>query len=307
MHHSVSAGLLFLLLSGGGPALAQSPSSSSVGLSVRRIELVSDDAQPAVEVAVSPGLSTVFLFDSEVSREGLSLEGRERFAMVDAGLNTLRLVPSEKISAGERAKLTVRFQDGAAPASTTFVLVAHPARSEALIEVYRRRRGVETYQEEVRQARIEAEQCREENERLRAQRSVPDGVTGLIATSVLDGRGIDFRDVSKVATLGSGGAAGNAYVRTYRTAHRVAVEVGLIHVGDAQPWTAAGAMLRSKGNEELKVLRVWQSGPLAPGSTNQRVVVEAEAASESPQGPFTLKLWDADQRRTVTLGNVTFP
>ncbi|SDE61015.1 DUF2381 family protein [Myxococcus virescens] len=306
MHHSVSAVLLSLLLSGAGAALAQSP-SSTVGLSVRRIELVSDDAQPAVEVAVSPGLSTVFLFDSEASREGLMLEGRERFAMVDAGLNTLRLIPSEKISAGERLKLTVRFRDGAAPASATIVLVAHPARSEALIEVYRRKRGIETYQEEVRQARLEAEQYKEENARLRAERSAPDGVTGLIATSVLDGRGIDFRDVTQGVSQAPGGAAAKQWVYAYRAARRVAVEVFLVSGGDAQPWTAVGAMLRGKANEELKVIQVWQSGPVAPGSDGQRVVVEAEVASESPRGSFTLKLWDADMRRTVTLGNVTFP
>ncbi|RKG90457.1 DUF2381 family protein [Corallococcus sp. CA049B] len=306
MHHSVSAVLLFFLLAGEGAALAQSP-ASTVGLSVRRIELASDDAQPAPEVAVSLGLSTVFLFDSEASREGLMLEGRERFAMVDAGLNTLRLVPSEKISAGERLKLTVRFQDGAAPASATFVLVAHPARSEALVEVYRRKRSVETYQEEVRQARIEATQCREENERLRAERSAPDGLTGLISTKVLSGRGVDFRDVTMDVTQGPGGAAGKQLVLAYRTARRVAVEVTLKYVGDAQPWTAVGATLRSKTSDELKVRQVWQSGPVAPGSDTQRVVVEAEAASESPQGSFTLKLWDADMRRTVTLGNVTFP
>lgn len=249
----------------------------------------------------------MLLFDSEVSREGLTLEGRERFSMVDAGGTTLRLIPSEKISAGERLKLTVRFQDGAAPASATFVLVAHPARSEALVEVYRRKRSVETYQEEVRQARIEAEKCREENERLRAERSTPNGLTGLISTEVLSGRGVEFRDVTKGVTEGPGGAAGKHRVVAYRAARRVAVEVGLVPVGDAQPWTAVGALLRTKGNEELKVLQVWQSGPVAPGSTLQRVVVEAEAASESPLGSFTLKLWDADGRRTVTLGNVTFP
>ncbi|WP_141593882.1 DUF2381 family protein [Myxococcus sp. AB056] len=306
MHHSVSAVLLFLFLAGEGAALAQSP-SSAVALSVRRIELVSDDAQPAAEVAVSPGLSTVFLFDSEVSREGLALEGRERFAMVDAGLNTLRLVPSEAITGGERLKLTVRFQDGAAPASATFVLVAHPARSEAHVEVYRRKRRVESYQEEVRQARIEAEQYKEENARLRAERSAPDGLTGLISTAVLSGRGVDFRDLTEGVTQAPGGAASKHLVYAYRTARRVAVEVTLKYVGDAQPWTAVGAMLRGKANEEMKVLRVWQSGPVASGPAVQRVVVEAEAASESPKGPFTLKLWDADGRRTVTLGNVTFP
>ncbi|NOJ81966.1 DUF2381 family protein [Myxococcus xanthus] len=307
MRHSVSAGLLFLLLAGGGPALAQSPSSSSVGLSVRRVELVSDDAQPAVEVAVSPGLSTVFIFDSEVGRDGLTLEGRERFAVVDAGLTTLRLVPSEKISAGERLKLTVRFHDGAAPASATFVLVSHPARSEALVEVYRRRRDVETYQEEVRQARIEAEQCREENERLRAERSAPDGLTGLISADVVSRRGVDFRDLTKSVTMTPGGAAAKQYVYAYRAARRVAVEVTLMSRGDDQPWTAVGATLRGKANEELKVLQVWQSSPVAPGSDTQRVVVEAEFASGGPQGGFTLKLWDSDMRRTITLGNITFP
>ncbi|WP_426747379.1 DUF2381 family protein [Myxococcus faecalis] len=306
MHHSVSAVLLSLLLSGTGAALAQSP-SSTVGLSVRRVELVPDDAQPTVEVAVSPGLSTVFLFDSEVSREGLMLEGRERFAMVDAGLNTLRLVPSEKILAGERLKLTVRFQDGSAPAASTFVLVAHPARSEAHVEVYRRKRSVETYQEEVRLARSEAEQCREENARLRAERSAPDGLTGLISTEVLSKRGVDYRDLTKGVSQAPGGAAARQYVYAYRAARRVAVEVIFMSGGDAQPWTAVGAMLRGKANEELKVLRVWQSGPVASDSTSQRLVVEAEAAAESPQGPFTLKLWDVDGRRTVTLGNVTFP
>ncbi|WP_141329050.1 DUF2381 family protein [Myxococcus sp. AB025B] len=306
MHHSVSAVLLFLFLAGEGAALAQSP-SSPVGLSVRRIELVSDDAQPAIEVAVSPGLSTVFLFDSEVNREGLTLEGRERFAMLDAGLSTLRLVPSEKISAGERLKLTVRFQDGAAPVSATFVLVAHPARSEAHVEVYRRKRRVETYQEEVRQARLEAEKCREENEHLRAARNTPDGLTGLISTGVLGRRSVEFRDVTDGVPLGPGGAADKHSVYAYRTARRVAVVVALMSRRDAQPWAAVGAMLRGKGNEELKVLQVWQSGPLAAGSALQRVVVEAEAAEETPQGRFTLTLWDADMRRTVTLSNITFP
>lgn len=249
----------------------------------------------------------MFLFDSEVSREGLTLEGRERFALVDAGLTVLRLIPSEKVSAGERLKLTVRFQDGAAPASATFVLLAHPARSEAHVEVYRRKRSVETYQEEVRQARIEAEKCREENERLRAERSAPDGLTGLISTKVLSGWGVEFRDVTKDVTQSPGGAVGKHYVRTYRAARRVAVEVFLVSRGDDQPWTAKGATLRGKANEELKVLQVWQSGPVAPGSDAPRVVVEAEAASESPQGPFTLKLWDEDGRRTVTLGSVAFP
>ncbi|AGC43163.1 hypothetical protein MYSTI_01831 [Myxococcus stipitatus DSM 14675] len=305
MHRSMLAVLLVLLGGGGQDAWAQS-SSSPAGLGIRRIELSPDAAQAAAEVVVSPGLSTVFIFDSEVSRESVALEGRERFTVLDAGLSTLRFVPSERISSGERLRLTVRFQDGAAPASATFILVAHPARSEALVEVYRRKRGAETYQEEVRQARLEAQQCREEIVRLRAERAAPDGLAGLISTGVLEWRGVEFLDVTRLVTQSPGGAVTKRRVYTYRAARRVAVALILAPVGDAQPWTAEGVTLRGKANEELKVLQVWQSGPVAPGSATQRVVVEAESATESPVGSYTLKLWDADGRRTITLGNIAF-
>ncbi|WP_342379813.1 DUF2381 family protein [Myxococcus stipitatus] len=306
MHRSMLAVLLVLLRWGEGEAWAQSPSSPA-GWGIRRIELSPDAVQPAAEVVVSPGLSTVFIFDSEVSRESVALEGRERFSVLDTGLSTLRFVPSERISSGERLRLTVRFQDGAAPASATFILVAHPARSEALVEVYRRKRGAETYQEEIRQVRIEAQQCRDEIVRLRAERTAPDGLTGLISTGVLEWRGVEFLDVTRLVTQSPGGAVTKRRVYSYRAARRVAVALILAPVGDAQPWTAEGATLRGKANEELRVLQVWQAGPVAPGSLTQRVVVEAESATESPEGSYTLKLWDADGRRTITLDNIVFP
>ncbi|ATB46365.1 DUF2381 family protein [Corallococcus macrosporus] len=306
MQHPVSTVLLFFLLLGEGTARAQQ-APSPAGMGVRRVELAPEDAQVVAEVAVSPGLSTVFIFDSEVSREGVELQGRNRFTVLDAGQSTLRLVPSERISAGDRLRLTVRFLDGAAPATATFVLIAHPARPEALVEVYRRKRGVETYQEEARQARAEAQQCKEENERLRGERNAPGGLTGLISTAVLDKRGVDFRDLSPTVAQSPGVLPVARSVYTYRSSQRVAVVVEFDAAGAAQPWTANGATLRGKANEELKVLQVWQSGPVSPELRGLRVVVEAEAASDAPRGSFTLKLWEADGPRTVTLGNVTFP
>jgi hypothetical protein len=38
-----------------------------------------------------------------------------------------------------------------------------------------------------------------------------------------------------------------------------------------------------------------------------RAVVEVLASQTEARGTYTLTLWDADQKRTVTLGNVTFP
>ncbi|NVI97046.1 DUF2381 family protein [Myxococcus sp. AM009] len=40
---------------------------------------------------------------------------------------------------------------------------------------------------------------------------------------------------------------------------------------------------------------------------NGRVVIEAEASAESARGSFSLKLWESDGARTVTISNVTFP
>ncbi|QQR41929.1 hypothetical protein JKA73_22620 [Myxococcus xanthus] len=37
------------------------------------------------------------------------------------------------------------------------------------------------------------------------------------------------------------------------------------------------------------------------------MVTEVEATPESTRGSFSLKLWEADGARTVTISNVTFP
>jgi hypothetical protein len=77
---------------------------------------------------------------------------------------------------------------------------------------------------------------------------------------------------------------------------------------------AAGMVLRGPKGEVLKPLPLWQPEPIPldePGvRRNPRsrvVVVEALAAETEARGTYTLTLWDADKKRLVTLGNVTFP
>ncbi|CAM4527504.1 DUF2381 domain-containing protein [Myxococcus xanthus] len=302
---STFAGFCSCLLILGGVAHAQSANSAANSV-IRRVELVPEDSRTAVEVEVSPGLSTGLYFDSELRRERIDLEGRERFSLVDIGTATLRLVPSDRLSPNERLRLTVHFQDGAVPASATFLLNVHPAKAEPVVEVSRRRRTVESYQQEAREARAEAERLRDELNRLRAERGAPGGLTGLISTQVMARQGVEARDLSSsvVRTPTSALALRNAY--SYRSLERVALEVWLEAPPGAQPWTASGASLRGKSGEELTVLQVWQAEPAAPGVLRQ-VVVEAQGTPASIRGPFTLKLWEANGPRTVTLGNVTFP
>ncbi|NNB92575.1 DUF2381 family protein [Corallococcus exiguus] len=288
-----------------GVALAEADSAVSVQ-AIRRIELLPEGVQAAPEIIVSPGLSTGLFFDAELVRDAVTLEGRESFSILDAGQTVIRVMPSSKVAPGERFLLTVRFRDGAAPANASFLLKVHPARAEPLVEVYREKRTIETYQQEAREARAVALRYQEENARLIAERAAPGGLTGLISTGAMDAEGVSVRILSKAISQVSGSGVEATKLQAYRSTWRVAVEVWLSVKAGAPPWSAIGATLKSKTGEELKVLRVWQREPITPGVSGL-VVVEAESTLASSRATFALKLWEEAGPRTVTLGNVTFP
>ncbi|XXF78972.1 DUF2381 family protein [Myxococcaceae bacterium GXIMD 01537] len=298
-----SAFLALVLFS--GPAAAQSSAAASSRAGIRRVELRAEPAGDVPEVRVSPELSTTFLFDSEL--QGVELEGRDRFQLVDIGQATLRLVPSAHVEAGTPLRLKVYFKDGAVPANAAFMLVTHPAQPESLVEVYRQKRTLESYRQEAKEAREEASQCREESERLHAECKGSGGLRGLLATRVLDGSGVMGRDIGKSVIQVHGEALPVMNVFSYRAARRVAVELVLAAPEGAAPWAVEGAALTSKTGDVLSVLPVWQSESLTSEPRKLRVVVEAEALENDARGSFVLKLWGAGGKRTVTLSNVTFP
>ncbi|RKI11804.1 DUF2381 family protein [Corallococcus sp. AB030] len=297
----VLLGLLFVAET----AVAQSEGSASVP-GARRIELSPDDVQVTPEIAISSGLSTALFFDSDLMRDSVELEGRDRFALVDVGQATIRLVPSSRVAPGERFRLVVRFRDGAAPLSAFFLLRIHPAKAESLIEVYRGKRTIETYQQEAREAHAELLRCQNENARLMAEHDAPGGLAGLISTGGMDERGVAGQVVTLEFSQVSGSDLTASYITSYRSTTGVAVDIKLDVKAGAQPWLAKGATLKGKAGVELKVIRVWQRMPI-PGGNVGRVVVEAEASPETTRGPFSLKLWEEDGSRTVVFGNVMFP
>ncbi|WIG93960.1 DUF2381 family protein [Myxococcus sp. SDU36] len=303
MHATSSVVFLSLSLLAGSSA-AQGNMVSGNG--ARRIELGPDDSGALTEIAVSPGLSTVLLFDSELAQEGVALEGRHAFSNVDVGRTTMRLVPSERGTPGEKFRVSVRFRDGAAPPGASFLLTVHPARADSLVEVYRSARSVESYQQEAREARAETRRCQEENARLVSEHGAPGGFAGLLATGGIDVNGVAGRIVTKTVSLDRRNALEPFQVQSFRSKSRIALEVSLRALRGGLPWTASGATLRGPSGTELKVLRVWQESPIISGG-NGRVVIEAEASAESARGSFSLKLWEAEGPRTVTIGNVTFP
>ncbi|RKG48132.1 DUF2381 family protein [Corallococcus sp. AB011P] len=292
-----------------GAATAQSRPAAT-GFGVRRIEFSAEnfEAMTTPEVQVSPGVSTTFEFNSALLQEKVAVEGAERFALVDIGRSTLRLVPSDQVLPGERLRVTVRFLDGAAPVGTAFILVAHPAQAERLVEVWRNQRTVESYQQESKEARAEAQRCHEENERLRAEYEGPGGLAGLLENRVIGKSGVSVKplDFEKEVRQRPGDAIRILRAWSYRSANRVAVLMDLDYPEAAQHWMAQGASLVGKTGETLNMLPVWQEAPVA-NARIRRLVVEAEATPDEARGTFALKLWERDGLRMITLPGVTFP
>ncbi|AEI62444.1 DUF2381 family protein [Corallococcus macrosporus] len=294
--------LLVLLMAEGTPAQGTLAPANGA----RRIELGPDGSGALTEIAVSPGLSTVILFDSELAQDGVDVEESGSFSNVDIGRTTMRLVPSGRGQPGEKFRMSVRFRDGAAPPGALFLLTIHPARADSVVEVYRNARTVESYQQEAREARSETLRCQEDNARLMLERGAPSGLAGLLATGGVDANGVAGRIVTNTVTSDPRSALNLLRIQSYRAKARVALEVSLHDLRGERPWVVSGATLRGSPGTELKVLSVWQSSPIVSGES-ARVVVEAEAPAESARGAFSLKLWEADGPRTVTIGNVTFP
>ncbi|HYO52582.1 DUF2381 family protein [Archangium sp.] len=274
----------------------------------RYIELTADAPSKTPEVCIRPELSLTMFFDAKLAR--VEVAGRERFRRVKMMDDTLTLVASEALHDGEHVPVTVYFQDGAAPASVTFVLVLHPSQAERQVEVSRHERTLASFRQGEQQARAEAQQCRAEKARLQAECSGQGGLTGLIVNGWLGETGVVARLLKAVTSLPADPLEAQKVV-SYRAIGpdgrgRVALEVELFNVGSVA-WTPTGAALVGSMREELTGLTVGPLEPIPPG-TSRRLVVELEAAESEARGTFTLKL-SAGEAGTggVTLDGVTFP
>jgi uncharacterized protein (TIGR02268 family) len=261
-------------------------------------------------VCVSPGQTTLLDFDGAFEPESVALEGKERFALVDPARSTLKLVPSEQLRPGDRLRLTVRFPGTATPASATLLLVVHAAVAEPLVYVHRQPREADSYRQELAVAKEEARQCHEENARLHAERNVPGGLAGLLASGLLGEKatGVLAADISERVQRRPSNPLAVTLVHSYRAGSRVALRLKLDNPPGAAPWVAEGATLVRAGRQgaALKVLTVWQQSPVSGGDAAM-LAVDAEAPAEDLPEPFVLKLWEAGGERTVTLSGVTFP
>jgi uncharacterized protein (TIGR02268 family) len=268
------------------------------------MELDADASRTTRVLCIRPGLSTNFFFDANVTR--LELEGRERFHRVQVAADALTLVASEAMRDDvEPLRMTAYFQDGAAPASARFLLMVHPALAARQVEVIRRTRSVEFYQQQAWETQTRLQRCEEEKERMRTEQEGPGGLLGLRLADLLDERvGIQTQDITPFIKPKPGNVLNMSWTWTYRSKRRVAVDMELENLG-AKPWTPAGALLRGPHGEQLTPFPLWRPEPILPGQT-VRIMVEVEATKKEALGAYTLTLWGVD-RRSVVLENVTFP
>jgi uncharacterized protein (TIGR02268 family) len=299
--------LLALALLVGSTATAQ-PRAVPCETGTRRIELKTEPADEAPELCIGPELSTTLIFyGAELLSNGVIVEGREHFTLVDPGSTTLRVVPSGRVMPGERFRLTVRFRDGAAPASAAFWLVVYAGQAEPLVEVYREKRTLESYQQQVQEKDSQLRQCQEDNARLMAEKESPGGLAGLLATGLMGETGGTPKELSKSVVEHPRNAVRVARVVSYRSMSRVAVELILRPAPGMEPWRAVRAELVGPNRRVLRVNPPWQFEPLRYEAEDRRVVIEVEATEAETRGSFTLKVWDDDGTRSVIVSGVTFP
>ncbi|WP_257455612.1 DUF2381 family protein [Archangium lipolyticum] len=274
----------------------------------RYIELTTDTPRKPPEVCIRPELSLTLFFDAKLAR--VEVEGRERFRRVTMVDDMVTLVASEALHDGERVPVTVYFEDGAAPASATFVLVVHPFQAERQVEVSRHERTVASLRLGEQQARAEAQQCREEKARLQAECSGQGGLTGLIVNEWMGEKGVVARWLKDVIQR-PGSSLVAWKVISYRAVGpdgrgRVAVVVELRNLGTVA-WTPTGAALVGAKREDLTGLKVSLLESIPPGRSG-RIVVELDATESEARGAFTLKLWAGEAGvGGVNLDGVTFP
>ncbi|AKJ01441.1 uncharacterized protein (TIGR02268 family) [Archangium gephyra] len=307
----LTAPLLLVLLTS-TPASPRSEEWDTSG--ARYLELTAENAGEPHPVRISPGQPTTLVFaDAPLQPGGVMVEGGAVGMAVNGELGMVTLLPSDAPPADKPLTLVVRFADTQVPGSVTFRLVPHATQAEHHVRVYRNTRSCESHWQESRQQRERAERCEAAlaQERTRPEGPRPGDLTDLFdAELVGQGISIRVRDITKGITQRPGEAPQVVKAHSYQAdrPRRVALELRVRNTS-TRPWTVEGleaAELVSTEGVRLRVVRVWQSGPLGPGE-RAWLVVEAEAPAKQTPGSFLLKLGEAGGARPLTVRGVTFP
>lgn len=269
-----------LVLLAGVTARAQSPGREP---RQRTVTVTDNPAEPPHEVHVSPELPTLLLFNADIRKEAVKVDGA-RIRVVDAGARSLVVQPVGALGEGERQELEVPFVDGRAPARAVFTLVAHSASLDTVLHVTRQEPTVPTCPTEAR-GNIK-------------------GPEDFLLLGFMDKGGVATGTMHGVVDSARGffSKAGVAY----RGKGWLMFQLEVRNTLSPQPWVPMGATLTSKTGVKLRGRVVLQE----PGATHPgeyvKVLVVTEGPPPSAGLKFTLELSGPDGR-TYEDAQVTIP
>ncbi|WP_257462945.1 DUF2381 family protein [Archangium lipolyticum] len=296
------APLLVWLLTGTAP-----PSSSQAcEQDRRRIELTQTSPHDFQEVCISAGFVTTLLFDSRIHAEQIELEAMEDFTEVEASGRLLLLVPSSRLEAGRRLRLSVKFEDGEAPAGATFILVVDPLRAERQVEVVRPRRALEACRRELDVVSVRTRQLQLELEHLRA-RVVQERNLERAALSEMENEGkLIVRNLSKDVTWDEKAVLALKLIsyRAVRTKGSMLLQVELTLPRSAQPWRINDLTLSASGMTKQRYTRIWQAPTLA--NDGLYFLLTCEVEMDEPSALHELVL-TTQGGQALTIGNISIP
>lgn len=132
------------------------------------------------------------------------------------------------------------------------------------MEVYREKRTLESYQQEVQETGTQLHQCQEDNRRLLAEKASPGRLTGLVATGLMDDKGIPPKDITFSIGKHPGNAAEVMRVFSYRSTRTVAVLVRLRANQGMQPLRVVRAELVGQDAARCGCTHPGKLSPSAP-------------------------------------------
>ncbi|WP_239470190.1 DUF2381 family protein [Archangium violaceum] len=273
---------------------------------MHRIELTQAPPHDIQEVRISAGLVTTLLFDSRIHPGRIELEAEEDFTVVEASGRLLMLIPSSRLAAGRRLRLSVRFEDGEAPVGATFILVMDPQRAERQVEVFRLRRAPESCQRELDAERARTEQLQAELEHLRTRTHQERNLERMALLKIPNEGGIIVRNLSKSITWNEKAVLA-VRLLSYRDMHSkgsLVLQVELTLPRRDQPWRLDKAELSVQAKINKHYTPVWEA--FTPSNNGLYLLMESEVPMANPNTLYKLTLTTQGGQQLI-IGNIPIP
>lgn len=298
------AGLTFALLA--SPAQESAPSFAECESAAPRVDLLPEPAGEPPKACISANLVTVFSFNADMNRDLVAVQGRERFESFVVADRMIVLKPKSHLMPGERFLLTVPFLDGAAPVSATFLLIAHPALATRQIDVFRRARSLEAYQQEAQEARAEVAQLKNRVKQLENQALTKGGLADLLLNDLVGELGIKAKELGYLNGWHGDALEVNDCLSVH-AAHSRRVALSLrISQPQPQEWSIKEIFLADDHGGVFRPFTWLGQGPIPPSNAEYEIILEWEFTGSEAARSFTLVVVGNDGR-TVRVGRIVFP